>query len=446
MARSRLDTVRGWILEPLPGLALASLLAFVALLPAEPLFNLPVILLAGLGLARLIARPSRIADRQTRVLGVLFLCTWLPMVASLPDAVNPAESLRKTATFVLFYLAGAYVVAAITRMRDLDRLLAGLLVLCTLCSVDAMWQFATGADLLGYPYRGGQLAGIFYPKLALGVVLASFAPLVFEATRRLCLRSGGAGLILVPYLLAIVLAGSRSAWVTLLAAVVGYGVYLGWWFEWSRPRPRWGVGVLIAAVLAGVAAPYVTPRLTGKFTAVVVPRITQLPDLVSGDREQVDAALSYRLSIWETGGNMIADNWVNGVGPRGFRYAYPRYAPEHDYFTRIDPELAPTHPHLLIMEIAAETGLIGLIGYVILVVYLIGRIVKLGMTRSRPVLPFALGLLVALLPINVHVGFYGNFASSMIWWSAIVAVAALGVSEQHGEGLTRPRSRVSQTR
>ena len=135
------------VLEPDARVAGVLLLAFMALLPAEPLYNAPFIALAILGLIRLVSRQVRLGSPENRFLCIAFLCMWLPMLASLPDAVNPAESLRKTASLCLYFLAGVYVVGAYLRFRDLDRIMTGAAAVCIFGALDALWQFQTGTDL-----------------------------------------------------------------------------------------------------------------------------------------------------------------------------------------------------------------------------------------------------------------------------------------------------------
>ena len=62
---------------------------------------------------------------------------------------------------------------------------------------------------------------------------------------------------------------------------------------------------------------------------------------------------------------MIAAHPVNGVGVRGFRYAYPQYAPANDHFV-VSAEACGVgegacHAHQLVLEVLTETGVLGLV-------------------------------------------------------------------------------------
>lgn len=420
--------------EPNAKVASGLLLAFVALLPAEPLYNAPLIALAILGTFRLISRRVRLDSPENRFLCIAFLCMWLPMLASLPDAVNSVEAVRKTASLCLYFLAGVYVVGAYIRFRELDWIMTGTAAVCIFWSLDALWQFQTGTDWFGIPYEEGErLTGIFHTG-RIGYLLASFAPFVFETVRRSWRRWWWSPVLLVPYLMTIVLSGSRTSWVALAIATVGYLLFL---IRWSDRPPtsgrRWkpsGIAAVLAAmVLAGLLSAHAWPGGMERIWKAVEPRVESLTGLWSGDREQFERAVTWRLSIWMTAVNMWSNHWLNGVGPRGFHYAYGEYNPEKDYYLLYgDSHGAATSPHLQLLEIATETGVIGLLGYVALAVAFFTRLRTLKGDSFRSAYPYALTLIVALFPFSGHLGFYGVLSAGIIWWMVIVCASAFAVA------------------
>ena len=77
----------------------------------------------------------------------------------------------------------------------------------------------------------------------------------------------------------------------------------------------------------------------------------------------VDVALSGRLDIWHASLRMAAAHPINGVGVRGFRYAYPQYAPANDHFVvgeSCGVGEGACHAHQIVLEVLTETGAIGL--------------------------------------------------------------------------------------
>jgi len=433
-----------FLLEPDPRVATALLLAIIALLPTEPLFNLPMIALALLGLVQVAFRRARLASPEYRFLCVAFLCIWLPMIASLPDAVNPTESIRKTASLCIYFLAGIYAAGAYTRFRDLDWLMAGVVALLVFFSLDALWQFQFGADWFGVPYaeKGGRVTGAFYTG-RIGSLLAGFAPLYFEMVRRASRRWRLSPVLLLPFLLTIFLSGSRTAWGALAVASAGYLLFL---FRWSDSRssvhPKSGLarfaGISGAMVLAVAITAFAWPNGVQKVWKATESRVESLAGIWSGDRAKFERAVTWRLSIWETAVNMWAVHWLNGVGPLGFRTVYRDYNPERDYYHEFLEDTGQGHliatspraPHLPVLEIATGTGVIGVLGYVILAVYFFRRLRRLERDALQSTFPYALALIVALFPLNGHIEFYGLYFVTLIWWTIIVNACSFAVASR----------------
>ncbi len=160
-----------------PALLAAS---FVALLPTKTLANVPVLVMGAGGLAVLLRARDQVGGVGLRALLALFLALWLPMVLALPDAVDLPRGLATTRDYVRFAFAGVFVLWAVRGRADVERI--GLLVfaIVTVWTLDGSLQAVVGRDLLGYPYDGGQLRGLFHPQLRFGLALAALSPLYLE--------------------------------------------------------------------------------------------------------------------------------------------------------------------------------------------------------------------------------------------------------------------------
>tara|TARA_B100001250_G_scaffold93160_1_gene77612 strand:- start:297 stop:950 length:654 start_codon:yes stop_codon:yes gene_type:complete len=156
--------------------------------------------------------------------------------------------------------------------------------------------------------------------------------------------------------------------------------------------------------------------------------------LFSFDYSLINKATAIRLPIWEVAYSIFKEHPVNGIGPRGFRFIYHEYAKLDDFNIKSKNKLSdlfalnlpPTHPHLLILEILAETGIIGLVGFLLLFYFLIKqrKIIK----NISYEFVFLIPVLVSLFPFNAHMAFYGSVWSSMIWLLMALYFAAIKLS------------------
>ncbi len=384
------------------------ILLTLLLLATRTAFNIAYGLLALAGLAMLIRRPRELlADPAVRLLALLFLCLWLPILASLPDAANPARAWSNALQYPRFLLAGIFVTVLLREPRRRVFLLNGVMLVSGFWVADALLQYFAGSDLFGYPYDRDQLTGMFYPKMRIGQLLAILAPLVIDGLRRAAANRPWVWLWLLPYTAVILLSNKRAAWLMFAVAVT---LWLG--HALLRGRLSWRLlGALAAGMVLTLALLYQTsPSLHGM--------VNSSRGILSGDLQQFDNATSHRVSLWQTAFDMARAHWINGVGPRGYRKVYRDYARPGDFWIE-GGATGQTHPHQLLLEIAAETGGIGLAGYLLFLLLLL----RAGLRGADP--PLLMCAFVAAMPLNVSNAFYGSYWSTLIWLFLPLAIASL---------------------
>lgn len=388
----------------------------VAALASEHGSHYPIGILFLLGLVQWIRTPqSMLGSDGARLFVTVFACLWIPMLLSLPDAAHPARALKTTVLYLHYLPAGLYVVHMLADHRIRRIVLGGIVVVVGFWCVDGAIQWFTGSNLAGYPYDGSVLKGMFYPKQRLGLILAVFTPVYLHVVQRLAARTPFAWLLLTPLLLAVALSLKRTAWVMLVAAVAFYAVAF---FKVTARNVRLA-GFALAVALAGLTvAVAVAPNLKSQISGTM--------NIFSADFETADIATSRRLTLWKTGASIARAHWINGVGPRGYRTVYRDYAGADDFWI-LRGTKGQTHPHLMVLEVATETGIIGLFGYVLALLLLAKAI-----ARVRNTDPGAGACLivvaVAWFPLNAHLAFYGSYWSNIAW-----VLFALGCA-----GLNRP--------
>lgn len=387
------------------------ILSCLPLFAHKTAFNAPVAIMMVVGAVRVVRSPrAMLSDPAVRFMSAVFLCFEVPILLSLPDAVHFDRALGTALIDLRFWFMGVFVIETLRRGDARRKLFGASALVVGAWSLDAMIQYAVGRDLFGFPTFDDRVTGIFYPRLTLGAVTATLSPLVFEFIRLYGTRYKWLWLLLPALVAAVLLQGGRTGWMMLGVSLAVYGFYV---LRTSAHRRSLVIGAVVAAAIGiGLASMHENFRI----------RVQQTMGLF-GDYHSAEEATSYRLSIWRAGLKVFQDNWFNGIGPRGFRYVYEDYASDTNFF--VEQGQAPTHPHSILLEIAIETGVVGLLGYVLMWILVIKR------RRHRPAapraeaLPWLVASLVAWFPLNVHMALYGSYWSSIAWWLLLIAMAVL---------------------
>jgi O-antigen ligase len=380
----------------------------IALLPVGRSSELGTVICL-LGMIMLFARHPRALHEHAGARLLLWLLAAYIGAAliSAIDSIVPGKSWGTVAAILRYVPLGLYACFAIRREDKLRMLYDGVAIVVAFWAADAWIQALTGWSLGGHA-EAERISGIFgATNLKLGPTLAVLSPFVLWAASR---RWGLPGLLLsFGFLLGpVLLAGSRAAWICYALVALAFA-----WRE-ARTPARFiaccAVGV-IGLALAGGAAWKTSERFRSRMDLTLV--------ALRGNTQSVDKALSGRLDIWHTSVEMLAGHPVNGVGVRGFRYAYPHYAPANDHFMVAescgDGEGA-CHPHQLVLEILTETGAIGLALWLAAAALAFRTWRQVGALARARAFPATVALSVMLFPLNTHLAFYSAWWGLLFGW------------------------------
>ncbi|MGD2176350.1 MAG: O-antigen ligase family protein [Anaerolineae bacterium] len=220
---------------------------------------------------------------------------------------------------------------------------------------------------------------------------------------------------------------SRGAWIGFAAAVLAMTVAL--------PRsPGWGI-LLVGALVIGGAALYASGRLPVSFTARLTSFVqaTRLEDVRGVPINDANYAVIERLAHWQAAVSMFRYDLWTGIGFGCYEAAYT-------IFALINWPIALGHAHNYYLNLAAETGLIGLVGYLVLwgiVFWQTWRVTRRarGFTRG-----LGIGLLGAWTHLSVH-HLLDNLYVNNVHLHIGVLLGLLGfvIQQTHQLGLTHER-------
>ena len=419
-----LSIIKLFILWGKENLAAILMLLALYLFISKSLYNVPMGVMAILGLYRTLTIPGVLfKNNLIKIFCLLFLCIWTPMLLSLIDAFNPGRSAQTVFPYLRFLFVGIYIIHEFQSKPLWEKLNLGIFIIISFWCLDALIQYFFGIDLFGYPHLPGHIHGVFYPEITIGHVTAALSPLYFHTVYTYGKRFRWLWLLLLPLFMVILLSGRRAAWIMLIVSMAGYALYL---CKMAHQK------MLKRLVMVGAAFFFIAVLIIINNTNLKH-RIETTEGLFSSDFTIIDKASAYRLTLWRTAFVIFQDNWICGIGPRGFRYVYTRYSDPGNPFH----ETGQTHPHQLVLEVLAETGLIGFTG-LMLFVYIFYRFLKrqrLGMA----IYPWWLAMLVATFPLNTHMAFYGSYWSSLFWWLTVLSFAACAfyLSTKHADALNK---------
>ncbi len=300
--------------------------------------------------------------------------------------------------FVVYFL----VIEAFSKAEHIRRAVIVFLVTTTAVVLDGFVQYYwTGTDIfLGREItRGGATAG-FHHANSLAAYLAMMLPMsaavfAMSGTQKgkrflLCVLAAGAGWLLG-------LTFSRAGW---LSAAAGMAVFV------VLSSKKWA-GVLFGAVIvAGCLGsmlggnPKVKERLSGR---------------------ELHSHLLWRLNIWEDSLAMIRERPFFGHGLNTYMRLFQDYRrrPQNRLFSE-------TYAHNCYIQMAAETGLLGLLGFVWIVLSFFKTMMRLARAKLLPadnaLRILALGLGSGTVSILVHSFFDVDLYTlqlSVLTWTGI---------------------------
>lgn len=457
------------LVAPLGVLALVSLVARPStgmLLAVALLFtNLPVVWAqqgliprAAAALVGLLFLPAlvhhlvirRRTPRVDRTFG-LMVALLGALVISAFVAVDPGLALGRVGVFAMEGLAIYFLV--VNTVRDLSalrRVIAVLVLAASVLAAVAAFQALTGSyeqDFLGMARPHPEVAQALaegggpraetrvrgpvddpnrFAQILLLVLPFSLVPVLTAKRRVRRLVAGGCGLLILG---AIALTYSRGAFLTLAVLVVLAGV-----FRYARPS-RILAGALLAALLMPFVAPGYVERVKsiGGAVGLFTDDAPVAPDAVTRGRttEMLAAFHAFR------------EHPVIGVGPG-------QYMPHYSVQYQLRPEISfrelptPRRAHDLYVEVAAETGAVGLLIFLAIPAWLLVDLRRLRqrLKRDRPDLePLAGAFMLGILGY-LGTGVFLHLAYERYWWFfvALAGAAVAILRRELDEGAERMES------
>lgn len=335
---------------------------------------------------------------------LLFLLFWVPLLLSTFDSSALKFSIRADLNMLRFFFVG--VLAIYLTQSSLKKVYYLLLFFIIVISIDAVIEWITGYHLLGVSRDRNRIMGLF-GYYHLGYYLATILPILLcqllESTQYKQRYRYILGGVLICAFLSIFVAGSRAGWISAFVAVV---LSVSWIIihKGISLKKFSLMGLTIVIMLVAVSQ-----------ISIIEERFINpngSASLKVGSYEWLDKFSSNRLVLWEFSWNQYLDNPVLGDGAGSFR---PLFSAQPAEFK--NGHTIAYFPHLQGLEVLAETGSIGFVLYIFILVWLLRLIFISKYFPAWFMIAF-----LAIMPINTHVALYGSFWGVLIWIPLILGL------------------------
>ncbi len=315
----------------------------VLLAPILPTMLVLVLVLSGFGslfLSFLYERKRKLNYFQVN--RFIYYYAFIYLFATLTSMTRQASFLGGILT-VCFILFSIVLSNAIETKKQLNVLLFFFICIGVLVSFYGFYQFMFPSKFSGVWHDVNMFDDIqfrVYSTLENPNVLGEYFLLVLPFAAAFCINSkswfnriffaGCAGIMM----LCLVLTYSRGCYIGIMAAVAVFLVL------WDRRFIFLGIIVLLML-------PFILPEtIINRFLSI-------------GNMD--DSSTSYRVYIWLGTIAMLKDYWLCGIGPgtTAFNQVYPLYAYN---------SISAPHSHNLFLQIMCDTGIVGLIVFIILMI------------------------------------------------------------------------------
>ncbi len=189
--------------------------------------------------------------------------------------------------------------------------------------------------------------------------------------------------------LALVMSWSRGAWIGFAVAMVALVFFL--------PKKRWQ-GLFLTLVAFAI---FLVMFQNNLLPASISDRLASFStEFLIGDVRGVhiteeNFAIIERLAHWQAGADMARDHLSTGVGFGNYEIMYSQYG-------LLNWPHPLGHAHNYYLNILAETGVVGILAYLIFWIVVIVQLVRLLGRLDWPNRGLALGLLAAWTALSVH--------------------------------------------
>ena len=362
----------------------------------------------------------------------LVVCFWIWCIYLIIISIISIDPLLSFESSLLYFRFGLFVLGILYILNTNENFIRyfGYTLMIAFMSliIDGYFQFITGSNIFGHSYSGGRLSSFFGDKLVLGNYLSRLSPLLFafialsfDKSKKYFFLLGMLLLILTDTL--IFLAGERTGLFNLFFSTA---IILLLSQNWKKIRAITFFIAISIIILISVFNSDVRDRMVDQTLKDFNIPGNLLNESTLEEFEKQDKEINQKIYFFSSRHqamasisiNMFIDKPLTGVGPKIFRKAC--FLEQYYVGNTSKITSCSTHPHNVFFQLMGETGLLGLIPYIIIlgwIFYLfIFQLMFILRIRKNPMISdyqlcLYTALLVTLWPLVPSLNFFNNWIS-----------------------------------
>ena len=292
------------------------------------------------------------------------------------------------------------------------------IILNVLIFLDSFLQFLTGKNILGFELIGSTVSSVFGSELILGSFLIKLLPIItflfFYSNVDIKKYPMTIILFFSLYFSVIFISGGRTPFFLMLLFILFSIIFI----KDLRGIFLKSLLILTIFISSSFVIEYGKSNPVDRIFVKTFSEVTnnyfnkKKKNILTEKKEfseEIKIFSSHHQGHYSLAYDLFKQSPIWGIGPKGFRY----YCRSVNY----DPPLGvcSTHPHNFLIQIILETGLIGLIFYLIAFFFIFLRLFKVYLTKNfverNCFFAISIGLIVNFFPFVPNGNFFNNWIS-----------------------------------